>query len=138
METEVHGVKFSDKDVINGENFDPQGTYNPHGIHPFLFHNEGFVLGVVFASSLQDAFDELVDANKIDHFQISEEEMKDYPDRENGDPDDRITFLGNASEPFDIEGIDVIELRNPPFSFVAQFKAYQEDEKRKESINGTK
>jgi len=129
METEVHGVKFSDKDVINGENFDPQGTYNPHGIHPYLFHNEGFVLGVVFASSLQDAFDELADSGKIDHFMVTKEEMKDYPDRD-GEPDPCLTFLGNASEPFDIEGIDVIELRNPPFSFVAQFKAYQEDEKR--------
>ena len=129
METTVNGVKFSDKDVINPDNFDSQGTYNPHGIHPYLFHNEGFVLGVVFASSLQDAFDELADSGKIDHFMVTKEEMKDYPDRD-GEPDPCLTFLGNASEPFDIEGIDVIELRNPPFSFVAQFKAYQEDEKR--------
>jgi hypothetical protein len=35
-------------------------------------------------------------------------------------------FLGNASEPFDIENIDVIELPNPKFSFVALFNAMQE------------
>ena len=40
------------------------------------------------------------------------------------EPDgDGLAFLGNAGEPFDIEGLDAIELPNPPFSFAALFNA---------------
>lgn len=35
------------------------------------------------------------------------------------------TFLGNAGEPFDIEGVDAVELPNPPHSFCALLNAME-------------
>jgi len=109
--------KFSDSDVANPDDWIPAGEYNPHNVHPFLFHDHGFTVAVVFAGNLQDALDTLADENKIDGFQIAPEDLKDYPDEEG------ITFLGNASEPFDIESLGVVEMPNPARSFAAQFAA---------------
>lgn len=108
---------FSDKDVANPDDWIPAGEYNPHNVHPFLFHDHGFTVAVVFAGNLQDALDTLVDENKIDGFQIAPEDLKDYPDEEG------ITYLGNASEPFDIESLGVVEMPNPARSFAAQYAA---------------
>jgi hypothetical protein len=111
---------FDDEDVVNADEWIPKGEYNPHNVRPFLLHDHGFVVAVAFASSLQDAIDAAVDADKLDRFQVSEADIADYPNEEG------LTFLGNASEPFDIEGLDVVELPNPPKqSFAAQFAAAQ-------------
>ena len=112
-------ITFSESDVVNLDNWIPKGEYNPHNVRPWLFHDHGFVLAVVFADCLQDAIDEAVDANKLDRYLVSPDDMKDYPDEEG------ISFLGNAGEPFDIESLGVVELPNPPRSFVAQFNANQ-------------
>ena len=82
-----------------------------------MLHDHGFVLAVVFADCLQDALDIAVDNDKLDRFQVTDNEMSDYPDEEG------LSFLGNASEPFDIESLGAIELPNPKFSFVALFNA---------------
>lgn len=116
---EYQQVKFTDADVVNGDEYIPAGTYNPHNVRPWLFHDHGFVLAVVFAPNLQDALDEAADADKLDRYLIREEDMGDYP------KDEGINYLGNASEPFDIESVSAIEMPNPPFSFVALFNAYQ-------------
>jgi hypothetical protein len=108
---------FSDSDVVEPSAWIPAGEYNPHNVRPFLLHDHGFTLAVVFASCLEDAIDAAVDADKLDRFMVSEEDRKDYED------DEGITFLGSAGEPFDIEGLDVVELPNPALSFCAQFNA---------------
>jgi len=140
-------ISFTDADVVNIDNWIPAGEYNPHSVRPWLLHDGGFVLCVVFASSLQDALDEAVDEGKLDRFKIdvkSLAEREDYMTQnvaemaagfdadcpeytdENGgkwwwavEP----TFLGNASEPFDIESLGYVELPNPKRSFCAQFDA---------------
>jgi len=117
MESVFGQIKFTDADVANKHDYIPAGEYNPHNIHPFLLHDHGFVVAVVFASHLQDALDIAVDENKLDGFMIAPDDMADYPD------DEGIAFLGNASEPFDIESLGAIELPNPPFSFCALFNA---------------
>lgn len=110
--------RFEDSDIANPDDWIPKGEYNPHNVRPFLLHDHGFTVCVVFASNLQDALDAAVDADKLDRFQVSEQELRDYRNEEG------LTFLGNASEPFDIEGLDVVELPNPPKqSFAAQFAA---------------
>ena len=119
MHATYRNITFSDDDVVNPGDFIPVGDYNPHGVRPFLLHDHGFTLAVVFASCLQDALDEAVDAGKLDRFQVSDAELGDYPNEEG------LTYLGNAGEPFDIESLDVIELPNPPFSFAALFTAAQ-------------
>jgi hypothetical protein len=108
------GLKFSDDDVVNPNDFADYSTgSNPHNMHPFILHDHGFPICVVLASNLQDALDEAVDNNKLDSFQILEEDFADY-DIESENP--TCAFLGNASEPFDIDCISVVELEMPEFS----------------------
>ena len=118
--SEHKSIKFTDDDVLNKDDFIPAGEYNPQCVRPFLLHDHGFVLCVVFACNLQDAIDEAVDAGKLDRYQLTLEQEVGYGPEANG-----VSYLGNASEPFDIEGLDAIELPNPPFSFCALFNLQQ-------------
>lgn len=120
-QAQFNQIKFTDADVVNKDGYIPAGEYNPHNVRPFLIHDHGFTVAVVFAGSLQDALDEAVDACKLDSFQVSDDDLAEYGPDEEG-----ITRLGNASEPFDIQALDVVELPNPPFSFVALFNAQSE------------
>jgi len=125
-------LRFSDDDVVNPDEFTPNGEYNPHSVRPWLFHDHGFALAVVFAESLQDALDIAVDAEKLDRYLIPEPSntpgartsllAEDYPTL-GTENEEGITRLGNASEPFDIESLGYVELRNPPFSFCALWSA---------------
>lgn len=110
---------FSDKDVCNPSDYIPAGEYNPHNVRPFLLHDHGFPVAVVFADCLQDACDIAADEGKLDRFRVTEEDMKDYSEEEQ----ERLAFLGNASEPFDIETLGALELPNPAFSFAALLTA---------------
>lgn len=157
MESIYKGIKFTDKDVINPDDFNPETnenykSYNPHNVVPWLIHDHGTVICVVFASNAQDALDEAVNANKLDHLMIDPENEndrnnymihnKDGNDMAGQDPNCpeythtdgskwwwkegcEPAFLGNASEPFDIEELEVIKLSNPQFSFCALFNATQ-------------
>ena len=118
MQAEFNQITFTDSDVVNPDDFIAKGEYNPHNVRPFLLHDHGFVLAVVFADCLQDALDIAVDEGKLDAFQVSDKDMADYGPDEEG-----ISHLGNAGEPFDIEALDAVELPNPSFSFVALFAA---------------
>jgi hypothetical protein len=117
--------RFDDEDVVNLDDWIPRGESNPHNVRPWLLHDHGFTQCVVFADCEQDALDIAADSGKIDHFKVSQDEMKDYPDDKHGNPDGRLCFLGNAGEPFDSESIEILELPNPKRSFVAQFNARQ-------------
>jgi hypothetical protein len=103
-------IKFTDADVVDLDDWIPDGEYNPHRVRPWLLHDHGFVLAVVFADCLQDALDAAVDADKLDRYLIAEEDYEEY-----GVMGDNPTccFLGNAGEPFDIESLEVVELPNP-------------------------
>lgn len=117
-------IKFTDADILNVEDFIPKGEYNPHKVLPWLIHDHGFTIAVVFASCLQDALDICADAGKLDAFRVdhsilSREENGQIIPGEYGPNDDGIAFLGNASEPFDIESLGCEELPIPAFSFCA-------------------
>lgn len=122
MQATYQQIGFADGDVVNADAFIPDGTYNPHGVRPWLLHDHGVCLAVVFADCLQDALDEAADAGKLDRYQVSEKEMGDYEPDGGG-----LCYLGNAGEPFDIESLGVVELPNPKFSFVALFNAHQQE-----------
>lgn len=106
-------IQFSDADVVNFDDYIGIGG-DPHNVRPWLLHDHGFVLAVVFADSLQDAIDIAADAGKLDQFRIQPEEEPDY--------------LGNHCVAYDIQGIDALELPNPPLSFVALFLALTKKE----------
>ena len=115
-----NGIKFTDADVVNPDEFaDYTHGSNPHNMRPWVIHDHGFVLCVVLASNLQDALDEAVDNDKLDAFLIDSEDYKEYG--VDGDDPTRA-FLGNASEPFDIEALDYIKLQMPRFSLCKLLK----------------
>jgi hypothetical protein len=141
-------ITFTDADVVNIDNWIPKGEYNPHNVRPWLLHDHGFVLCVVFAESLQEALDEAADENKLDRYQIYPEQDKgDYLTSNWDEADHSLdpecpewvdtpsgvkywwrdgmvpAFLGNAGEPFDIDTLEFIGLPNPSRSFCAQFAA---------------
>lgn len=118
MNANFNEIEFSADDVVNIDDWIPHGDYNPHNVRPWLLHDQGFVIAVVFADSLQDALDEAVDAGKMDRYLIDgEANLSDYEDED----EDGISYLGNAGEPFDIESLGVIELPNPPYSMEQLF-----------------
>lgn len=149
MQAKYKEISFTDKDVVNFDDFIADGEYNPHNVRPWLLHDHGTVIAVVFASSLQDALDEAADNDKLDHLMIDPSDRNDRDfymvvgigdqggiyDPDNPEYIDKAgnkywwrrdcdpAFLGNASEPFDIESLDAVELPNPPRSFVALFNA---------------
>jgi hypothetical protein len=106
MIAKTQEVQWSDDDVVNPNEYTPEGEYNPYNVRPWVLHDHGFVVAVVLADSLQDAIDIAVDEDKMDRYLISPENMGDYEDEEG------ISFLGNASEAFDIETLRYIELQN--------------------------
>ncbi len=134
---------FTDADVTNLDSHVPAGEYNPHDVRPWLLHDHGFTLCVVFADSLQDAIDEAVDENKMERYLLTEEEQADsmYHDDDcaslkpstlkHVEPSvsacrcatPGVAYLGNAGEPHDIESLGFVELPNPPRSFTAEFEA---------------
>lgn len=116
MNVTVKGFEFDDSIVVNPREFIPSGEYNPHHIRPWLIHNEYGPLCVVFASCEQDALDEAADSDKLDSCLIAPE---DYEEHGVNSDEPECAFLGNASEPFDLTYIGIIELPNPKFSFCA-------------------
>lgn len=80
----------------------------------FVIHNAGYVKAIVFAEyyaySEQDAMDEAADSGKLDYLKVTEAELADYQvgtDGEGNPEYEGIIHLGNASEPFDSENLDL-------------------------------
>lgn len=121
MHAEFKGIKFTDADIVNQDDY-AYGVYStPSRVkHAFLFHDHGFALAVVFADNLQDALDIAADSegDKLGRYRVSDSDLSDY-----GEDGEGLTYLGNASESFDIESLSVEEMPVPPFSFVALFNA---------------
>ena len=112
--TKIHEVQFSDEDVANIDDIDRYES------QAFLVHDHGFVQGIAFASNLSDALDYLADEDKLEAWALTEKEVEQYD--EDG-RDDAISYHGNHSEPFDLEGMDVIEMPRFELSYTASFNA---------------
>ena len=111
----VQNIKFCDNDVVNPDDYEA-------GAKLFIFHEASYCIGVVIAEyptfHLQDALDMMADEDKFDNYLIHIEDHNDY-----GVNTDEPTcsFLGNASEPFDMKNIECVEAKCPMFSLVALF-----------------
>jgi hypothetical protein len=110
-EIELKGqtLRYQPADVVNPDDFIPDGEFNPHHIHPFLIHNEFGTLAIVYASHLQDALDIAVDGDKLDSCLVSD---ADYQEADTEGHADEFARLGNAGEPFDLTYVGAIELPN--------------------------
>ena len=109
-------ITFGDADVVNPDDY---GSVGSGRYRPWLLHDSGFVQAVVIAENESDALDAAADAGKLDGFQVTEEEEKDYPDGEG------LDYLGNYCKAYDIESVSILEMPMPAFSFCALFNAEQ-------------
>lgn len=132
IDTKHGAMDIDDKDVVNPLEYSDNGTYNPYNTRPFLIHGEFGCLAIVFASCESDALDEAVDAGKLNGYMLSQEDVEDWEKR---GADDEICYLGNASEPFDLTYIHILELPNPTFSFVTLLNAHMEGAKDNETCH---
>jgi hypothetical protein len=128
MNYKYREISFSDDDIIESDECIYKDDYNPHNVRPWLAHDHGFVYGIVFASCEQDALDTLADEGRLDAWQVDlKTQWQEFGDTEE-EAEERMTYLGNASEPFDIETLSLEELPIIKFSWVAMFKANMEGE----------
>lgn len=112
------GLTFEDSDVVNPREFDVDGE-SVYGMKPWLIYGEFGTLAVVFATCEQDAFDEAVDANKLDSYQVSNEDIKEWEDENPGKDNDSWMCAGNASEIFDQTYLQIVALPLVPLSLGA-------------------
>lgn len=89
---ELEANRIALNDAILPASIDPDASYNPHNVRLWVIGHEFGAICAVWASHAQDAFDNAVDANMLDCLQIEDP----------ADIDDETTYLGNASEPFDL------------------------------------
>jgi hypothetical protein len=113
LTAEFAGIKFTEADIVDIDNW--EGTGNRYN-KAYLIHDHGYCLAVVFERNEQDALDSAVDAGKLDAFILSAEQEAEY-ERDGIEP----CYLGNASEPFDIDTIGIIELPNVPLTYTDCF-----------------
>ncbi len=109
-----------DKMYCNDVNF--YWERHPHGMKPWIIYNELGALGLVWANHEQDAMDEAVDLGLLDSHLIKDKDLKDYLDK-NGEEDERVARLGNASEPFDQTylGLKQVNTKDFPPELIAAF-----------------
>lgn len=76
-------------DIMLPADIDNSCRYNPHNVRLWVIGHEHGAICAIFASHEQEAFDNAVDANKLNCLMLDEET-------------DDCARLGNASEPFDL------------------------------------
>ena len=101
--TEYQGIRFDDSDIVNLDDAIWAGVYNPDNIRPFLLHNYGTVVAVVFARGINDTW---VIARNCDRL-------------------DRYLINGPYGKVFKPGLLGIIELPIPLLSFSACFKAVE-------------
>lgn len=102
----VKGFEFKADDIVNPDEKDAFRNGRAFIIVESCGYS-ALIKGIVFADSEQDALDAIVDAGRLQP--IDPEEYDDYG-VDSDSPE--CAFLGNASEPFDMEHIHIDEI-NP-------------------------
>lgn len=106
-------AQYAPEDFINPDSWSRDPKLN----RAFVFLNGGTIIGILFPEyynySEEDALDEAADQGVLDAFRVSGKEMLDYMVTTDGSDEvdqpeyERLTFLGNASKPFDIESLTI-------------------------------
>ena len=89
--------------------------FNLYNVHIFLIHNEYGYIAAVWASSAQDALDRAVNSDLLNSCLIATADLPDFGDD--------VSYLGNASEPFDLSNIGITEVypANQPLATLLRF-----------------
>ncbi len=122
MEAEYEGYRFTDANVVNPRDYDPEaGWLSPYDYNPFLIYNEYGTLAVVFAQDESDALDKAADSGKLKGHAVSSEDYDGMTEEER----EELAYIGNASEPYDQTYLGIKRLPNPALSFATLFQASQ-------------
>lgn len=102
-------IKFSDSDIANPEDVTwyAGGTKLKESF--WVLHERGSVVCVVYAETLQDALDIAVNTDRLDRYLVTEEMADQYGG--NIYDCESLTYLGNASEPFDTESLGYVRFQ---------------------------
>lgn len=130
-------LHYSADDFVNADSYSTDHRMNK----AWVIHNCGCVLAIVFAEYYaycdQDALDEACDRGKLDSLQVSDVELKDYETGEvspEGYPEyEGIINLGNASEPFDSQGLDYFTVSADLFALDPVIMAVVETQSREQA-----
>lgn len=111
-------LRFTDADVVNPDEWATDWDCDVRNNRPngYLFHDHGFTLAVVVATSLADALDILADEapERISQFLLDEKEASEY--EANGiEP----SYLGNDCSAYDIESLSMCVFSLPRPSLAA-------------------
>jgi len=106
--------RYSPEDFLNTDGLSASNFADSRMNRAWVIHNAGFVRAIVFADYYayceQDALDEACDRGKLDGLLVSESELADYQvgTDSDGNPEyEGLIHLGNASEPFASESLDI-------------------------------
>lgn len=110
---------FGDSDIVNLEEYLQDSVGRPHPMmRAWLFHDHGFTLAVAFATHEAAALEAAADSEKLEHFMLTYDEVKEY---ERDGREDNISYLGADEEAYDIGTLGIVPLPIVPFSYVALF-----------------
>ena len=108
----IHEITFSDADIANLDDIDYCDG------QAFLVHDHGFVQGIAFASNLSDALDHLADADKLEAWKLSDDEVRELDADDLGEC---ISYHGNHSEAFHLDTMEYVEMPRVKLSYTASF-----------------
>ena len=132
---------YSEDCFVNPESYAGNDSHSSMN-RAWVIHNAGYVKAIVFAEYYayceQDAMDEAADSGKLDYLQVSDSELADYKVGEDseGYPEyEGIINLGNASEPFDSQNLDIFEVSADTFALDPVVMAVIERQSREEALD---
>jgi len=105
-------VEFTDDDIIGDiDEIELNDGYND-GYRGYVFLDNGFLLCVAFAETVEDALEVVVNnSEKLDHYKVDGDEYDS--DEEYEEACESGTCLGGAGEIFDLDNVTYIELPPP-------------------------
>jgi len=132
---------YSEDCFVNAESYAGNDSHSSMN-RAWVIHNAGYVKAIVFAEYYayceQDALDEAADSGKLDYLQVSETELADYQvetDSEGYPEYEGIINLGNASEPFDSQNLDIFEVSADIFARDPVVMAVIERQSREQALD---
>lgn len=96
-------------DVMLPFSIDEANRYNPHNVRLWLIGHMHGPVCAIFAGNEQEALDAACNANKMESFMLSKDELAEY-DHDNGG----ATALGNASELHNLDDCWIAEVDLQP------------------------
>jgi hypothetical protein len=110
----TYDYRYQPDDFVNADSYDfHHRCWSGRSPRAWVITTYGTVLAIVFEEYYnytdQDALDEAVDRGKLDSLQIANSDLHEYQvgtDSEGNPEYEGVAFLGNASEPFDQQGLD--------------------------------